>query len=243
MKFNFFFVFLLSIFYVNSIDLIRLGSGYGGWLIPENLLSEDSVCYCAGVGEDVTFDIELIRMFNCKVFCIDPTPRSILHVAKLKESLYTGEEVFTSPEGIKYEVTSKILNNLFFVPMGLWSENKIMRFFSPRNKEHVSHSIVNLQHTKDFFEAECKRLSILMSEFGHKKLDLLKMNIEGAEGRILDSIIEDGLDIKCIIVAFDENRKGQKYILETDKRIESLKRNGYEIIYENNYNPVIFLKK
>src|SRR5215217_3108537 len=48
-------------------DLRRLGSRYGGWTIPTSLLSSDSICYSAGVGEDVTFDLALIERLGCDV--------------------------------------------------------------------------------------------------------------------------------------------------------------------------------
>ena len=34
-------------------DLRRLGTVYGGYYVPMALLSSSSVCYSAGVGEDV----------------------------------------------------------------------------------------------------------------------------------------------------------------------------------------------
>jgi hypothetical protein len=42
-------------------DLVRLGSKYGGWIVPATLVRPDSVCYCVGVGEDISFDLALIE--------------------------------------------------------------------------------------------------------------------------------------------------------------------------------------
>ena len=37
-----------------------LGTNYGGWYIPENiLLNNNSIIYSAGVGEDISFDLLL----------------------------------------------------------------------------------------------------------------------------------------------------------------------------------------
>lgn len=62
-------------------DLKKLGGEhYGGWVVPISVLSESSICYCAGVGEDITFDLALIDTFGCDVFAFDPTPRAVRHV-------------------------------------------------------------------------------------------------------------------------------------------------------------------
>jgi hypothetical protein len=41
---------------VASTKLLRLGTTYGGWIIPVDAgLTADSICYCAGAGEDISF--------------------------------------------------------------------------------------------------------------------------------------------------------------------------------------------
>ncbi len=226
-----------------AIELKRLGSYYGGWTIPVNLLHENSICYCVGAGEDITFDIELIRNFGCNVYCIDPTPRAIEHITALKNSLTTGERIVTTPANIPYNITEAILKKFTFLPVGLWSENKIMKFYSPKNPQHVSHSIINLQQTDDFFEAPCKRLSSLMKELGHSTIDLLKLDIEGAEGVILKNIIEDKLNISCICVEFDEAKHGSLSVKQrVEQQIKTLEQYGYTIIYRRNFDEIIFLK-
>ena len=128
-------------------------------MIPATLLEESSVCYCVGVGEDITFDLALIERFGCQVFAFDPTPRAIQHV----------------------KATTSAVGSFHFYPVGLWSADGRLKFFAPQNPCHVSHSIVNLQGTTGYFEAECKRLSTIMRELEHTSLDLLKLDIEGAE--------------------------------------------------------------
>ncbi|MHC4990640.1 MAG: hypothetical protein ACYTGC_06630, partial [Planctomycetota bacterium] len=43
-------------------DLRRLGSGTGAWVVPTSLVDRESVCYCAGVGEDISSDRALIDL-------------------------------------------------------------------------------------------------------------------------------------------------------------------------------------
>lgn len=162
-------------------DLVRLGSDYGGWIIPRRLLRPGAICYCAGVGEDATFDLELIR-HGCLVVSIDPTPRAI----KYSEAIVRRQPAFN------------------LVPLGLWSTPTVLRFYAPRDPSHVSHSIVNLQGTADYFEAECTTVRLLAQKLGHDHLDLLKLDIEGAEYEVLSSVIQDGPLPNTICVEFDQ---------------------------------------
>ena len=59
------------------IDLIHIGTDYGGWIIPGTLLNASSICYAVGCGQDVSFDLGLIQRYGCDVHAFDPTPRGI----------------------------------------------------------------------------------------------------------------------------------------------------------------------
>jgi len=163
-------------------DLIEIGTKYGGWIVPAELLNAESICYCVGCGEDISFDIGLINYFKCNVYGFDPTPRAIRHVETV------------AGHNPKYH----------FHSIGLWDKEDALKFFAPKNPAHVSHSLLNLQNTKDFITIKVNRLSALMEKFGHDRLDLLKIDIEGAEYKVIESIVEDGLDIRVICVEYDE---------------------------------------
>ena len=162
--------------------LEKIGSDYGGWVVPTARLFEGAICYCAGVGEDITFDLELVERFGCEVHAFDPTPRAIEHVRK-------------HADGVA---------GFHFTPVGLWGRDEVMRFFAPADPSHVSHSVLDLQKTGHGFDAECRRLTSLMSVRGHDRLDLLKLDIEGAEYETLSALLADGLDVAVVCVEYDE---------------------------------------
>jgi hypothetical protein len=88
---------------------------------------------------------------------------------------------------------------------------------------------VNLQQTDRFFEAECRTVKHLMELFGHERLTLLKLDIEGAERDVLTSLIEDQLHPTILCVEFDEGRHRRSRgchdkILQT---VALVKRAGY----------------
>jgi FkbM family methyltransferase len=161
-------------------DLVHLGSEYGGYVVPMGLLGPDATCYSCGVGEDVSFDLELIAATGCRVRAFDPTPRA----EEFARSVAMREPRFS------------------FFPYGIWKADETMRFFSPEDETHVSHSIDNLQQTRDYFEAECRSVTSIMAELGDDRIDLLKLDVEGAEYEILQSIIDTDVDIRTVCAEF-----------------------------------------
>jgi FkbM family methyltransferase len=191
-------------------DIVRLGTDYGGWRVPADLLGPGAICYCAGAGEDISFDLGLIARFGCHVWCFDPTPRSVAYVQRA-----AGDE-----------------SRLHFQPLGLWSERSVQRFYSPADPAHVSHSIVNLRGTEAYFEAECDRLSSIMQANGHDRLDLLKLDIEGAEYAVLDTLAEDGVFPSILAVEFDQPVPLSR-VAGAVRRIKSW---GYELVAIDRWN-------
>jgi FkbM family methyltransferase len=218
-----------------TIPLIRPGTEYGGWIIPAQFLREDSVVYLVGAGEDVSFDLALADQFRCTVEIIDPTPRSERHIELLKQNIVAGvaTPLITAPGGIYPKVSPSVAARLQFHPVGLWNEESTLRFYKPQNEAHVSHSLVNLQKTEEFIEVPVCRLSVLMQKLGHTKIDLLKVDIEGAEYVVLQTILEDNLDIRVICVEYDEtasNHIDGNYINRIEDSIHQLRGSGYLLV-------------
>ena len=203
-------------------DLIKIGTEYGGWIVPSNLFDRDSICYCVGCGEDITFDIGLSDRFGCDIYAFDPTPRAIEYVKSVTQ------------DNAKY----------YFFDIGIWDKEETLKFFVPKNPDHVSHSIVNLQKTNEYIYAKVKRLSSIMAELEHDKIDLLKIDIEGAEYRVIESIIEDDIDIKVICVEFDElhNPIDSNYKTRIQSCIVKLVSKGYVIVCAQGNGNYTFVK-
>ena len=163
-------------------DLERLGSAHGGWVVPLGGLDASSVCYCAGCGEDITFDLALIERTGCTVHGFDPTPRAVAHVEKV-----TGD-----------------VPRYVFEPVGLWDEPGTLRFFEPENEKNVSHSLVALHGSERWIEVPVKTLSQVMAQHGHERIDLLKLDIEGSEYKVVDSMLDAALDVRVLCVEYDE---------------------------------------
>lgn len=203
-------------------DLKHIGTEYGGWIIPVNLINSDSICYCVGCGEDISFDLGLIEFFGCNVFAFDPTPRSVSYVKKVAGDIK------------KYN----------FFDLGIFEKEDMLDFYVPRNQEHVSHSILNLQKTDQFIRVKVKRLSSIMQENGHSKIDLLKIDIEGAEYKVINSILEDRLDVKVLCVEYDEcfNPIDKNYKNRIKSSVDDLVKYGYKLVCSQGNGNYTFVK-
>jgi FkbM family methyltransferase len=184
-----------------------LGIDSAGFFVHLPTLNKDSVVYSFGIGEDITFDRHLIEKTGCRVFAFDPTPKSI-------EWLRTQ----VLPDGFVAH------------PVGISPETGKMKFRLPHNKNHVSGSLENAGHVNDSdtVEVDVKRLSDLMRDLGHSRIDLLKMDIEGSEYAVIDQILTDKIDIKQLVVEVHERYLPDGKIL-TEKMVKKLQENGYQL--------------
>jgi FkbM family methyltransferase len=193
-----------------ALGLQKIGTAYGGWVVPTALIGNDWVCYCGGVGEDISFDLGLIERFGCVIRAFDPTPRAIAFIA----ANAAAEPRFD------------------FHPIGLWSEDTTLRFFAPRNPAHVSHSIVNLQRTSEFFEAPCRTVASIMREVGDERIDLLKIDIEGAEHEVVRSMLASGIRPTVLCLEIDQPVRVRRF-WATVRRIRSA---GYALVDVDSWN-------
>ncbi|MDD6210994.1 MAG: FkbM family methyltransferase [Bacteroidales bacterium] len=180
----------------------------GFYVVPDNLTSA-SVVYSFGVGIDISFDEELIRRFSCKVYAFDPTPKSKLFV-----------------EGTQHS------DRFCFFDCGLMDYDGNIKFYLPDNPEYVSCTTFNRwgydEELRKPIEVPVKRLSTIMSELGHDRIDLLKMDIEGSEYCVIDDILKSQIPVKQLLVEF-HHRFPNIGIKKTKDIILKLNNAGYRI--------------
>jgi len=215
--------------------LKKLGTEYGGWDVPVNKIEKNSICYCVGAGEDISFDVELVANFECEVFIFDPTPRAKEHFEYFRNCNLISTPAEVNPPMRKkikdyYPILRKNqFKKLRFIPYGIWLKSDIKKFYVPTNPNHVSHSIINLQHTKEYFEAQCVTIREMMVYLNHDKLEILKLDIEGVEYDVIDSILQDNIEIKILCVEFDRLHHPQDdYFLDrAEECIRKLAASGF----------------
>ena len=194
----------------HSLRIERIGTDYGGWHVPVDLIDAEWICYGVGVGCDATFDVGLTERFGCHVFAFDPTPRAIDYMA-----------------GLDFDE-----NLLTFVPVGMWTEDTTLRFFAPADPDATSHSVYDLGGTARAFDAPVRRLSTLASDLGHDRVDLLKFDVEGAWRPIVDALAAESLRPRVLCAEFDSPTSIPKVL----RAIRTLGDLGYELLHYEKEN-------
>lgn len=185
------------------------GNAHAGFFVVPDLLSKESIVYSFGVGEDISFDEQLITAFGCTVYGFDPTPKSIKFI----------------------EEKGPILNYTF-LPFGIADEDGVKRFFLPENPAYVSGTFLDKKTQddagKNSLVVPVKKFSSIVKALGHNKIDVLKLDIEGSEYSVLDDIFGSGVQIGQLLIEFHHRFDGVGTNM-THQAIAKINKNGFLI--------------
>ena len=209
------------------------GTTYGGWWLPDDLhLGPNSFVISAGVGEDISFDLALQAATGCELLLLDPTPRAYTHVEAMKRWFREKGAFPASTNPIEYERVVKDLrvefNRIHFKPVGLWSSAGSLRFYKQDNPAYVSQSLLADMYTSDYTVVPVDRLKAIREG---RRPDLVKMDIEGAEIAVLQTMLEDGILPRYLCVEFDYAIKGKDKEQRSAAIVERLLEVGYKMLY------------
>jgi FkbM family methyltransferase len=155
----------------------------GNYLIKENILNSKSIIYSFGIGENLGFEKKIADTFKCSVYCFDPT--------SLAKNFMEKE---------KYNKTS-----IIFQPYGIWNVDGKIKFFyqDENNLNNSGGSITNLFETNKYDLLECFKLSTLMKKNNHNKVDVVKLDIEGASIEVIHNFMNENINPNQIVVEFE----------------------------------------
>jgi FkbM family methyltransferase len=86
---------------------------------------------------------------------------------------------------------------------GIGERDGLVSFFPPHKPEHVSHSVLPPGSTRARpITVPLRRLASIMQELGHDHLDLLKLDIEGAEYAVIEDLERSDVRPAQILVEF-----------------------------------------
>jgi FkbM family methyltransferase len=198
-----------DVFYRRQVTVprLRLGKPDASWCVCPSGLGPDSVVYAFGVGEDVSFELALIDRFGLRVDAFDPTPRSL--------------------EWIRGQLLPPRFKLHEF---GLAAWDGTASFSPPLDPGHVSYSMVRSNPDGSAFRAPVHRLATIAAMLGHTHINLLKMDIEGAEYGVLADCLSSGLEIDQVLVEF-HHRWDFVGVAETKRAISLLRHAGYLIAH------------
>ena len=175
------------------------------WTIVTRGLGPDSVVYSGGVGEDITFEQELIRRFGVRIHIFDPSPVAVQTIANAKD------------------------DHLSFKPIGLcgWAERSFAIGGGVGDRAW-------LKAGGNDVEGACTHLPREMKINGHDSIDLLKIDIEGFEYEVLESCFNARIPIKQICVEFHDFFPHIPKA-KTSNMIRLMKSYGFDLIHRNRH--------
>ena len=146
--------------------LTDVGTPYGGWTVPGQLIDDAWLCYCVGAGGDVSFDLALIDRYGATVRSIEPVAE---YVEEARRSA-AGRDRFST-----YQAAVATADG----------PTRMQVTHDPRSR---SLSAAGLYDTDRYVEVPGRRLESLMAELGDDHIDLLKLDIEGSEYDVVPTL-------------------------------------------------------
>lgn len=182
----------------------------GGWWFHPDVLDDRSIVYSLGVGEDLDFDLALVRRFGCELHAFDPTPSTVDWIA--------GRELPPAVQFHPWAVTARD-GRLTLYP----------RIRRDGSRDTVMYTMVpEDEAASDGIEVPAMSLGSIAERLGHERLDLLKMDIEGAEYEVLDSLLASAVKPVQLLVEFHHRFPGIGPERTADM-IERLRAAGYRL--------------
>ena len=203
-----------------SRGLRRAGTAYGGWTYNASmLLGRRAVVYSVGIGEDTSWDEALLREHaGLRVWGFDPTPRAAAYVVRVAAAL--GPRFHFTQEGL----ATRAGNFTFTKPAGKGASMRMGR-----------HAAMG-----GTLEARVDTLEAWMRQRGHAWIDVLKLDVEGAEYSVLEDLAQrDVLPFSQLLVEFHkrwlpDQRRHQRLLARLQAR-------GVRKVHVHNDQEVAFL--
>ena len=142
-----------------------VGSPSGGAYADLTVLGAQSVVYSFGIATEISFDRAIIEATGCQVYGFDPDPRC---------TRWLNEPGRWVPPGFHFSELALGATSGTFP-------------FQVAGIEDMSGSLLRDFQGEGTVQVRCQTLRDIRGGFGHARVDLLKLDIEGAEYEVLEA--------------------------------------------------------
>ncbi len=191
-----------------EIDVATIASG--GWRFLRDKLDTSSIVYSLGVGDSIEFDLALIQETGATVHAFDPTPFARDWVNE-----------------------QSLPNEFVFHPWAASGQDGRLRLFRRVNRRGKPAQVMwtadrDAGDPDDFIDVPAYTFASLMQQLEHNRVDLMKMDVEGAEHDVLNALEHSPYLPRQLLVEFHHRFPGigKARTAQTIKRLRAL---GYRI--------------
>ena len=235
-------------------EKLRFGSNYGSKVFIHSEKLYDSVFISAGLGEDASFDIEFINKYKSTVIFIDPTPRAIKHFDEVVTRIGKNAEKNYSKTGKQpkesYDLKDINKSQLILSQNALLDKKGTVKFFSPLNKEYVSHTtipeLIGGNSKNEFINVKSNTLKNILKDLkiSSKKIHLIKLDIEGAEIVTIKNILKDKIFPHQFLIEYDDlENKNSNSVARVDNCHKLLLKNGYKLVHRLYFTEFLYVNE
>lgn len=193
------------------------GNGSAAYAIVPFEFSESSVVYSVGVGSEISFELSVSNQYGPRIEAFDPTDQSEAFIRRsaLPDTFSFHKVAIGSKSGVEtFREVKPSTPSYMAGALGL------------REGRGVNVSVLSLLDA--------------MQLCGDRRIDVLKLDIEGGEFEVLQSILEHELDVRQIALEFHphianlrhhqslQGRYGWLLCAEWCQRLADM---GYELVY------------
>jgi len=128
-------------------------------------------------------------------------------------------------------------DKLKYVNIGLWNKREELKFYKQSNENYVSQSLVENMFGQKYDVEPVDSIKNIMEQLGHSHIDLLKLDIEGAEIETVNQMLDDKIYPIYVLIEFDLLLKNKDPENTTKQLIERMiTREGYKMLKNDNLN-------
>ncbi len=172
------------------------------WLYAPDALKKGAILYCFGVGDSIEFESSLLDRHSLSVHAFDPTPTALSFV----ESQQTPSDFEFHPLAVAGEDAT-----LTLYPRARSRGRKSTTMWTS-DPGHVDPG--------SGIEVPARTIPSIMRELGHSHVDLVKLDVEGAEYEVIDAMLTHPSPPTQLLVEFHHRFPG----IGVEKTLECIAR-------------------
>ena len=162
---------------------------FGGWCADLTALNRGSVVYSFGLGTDIAWELEMIRRIGAEVQAFDPTPRSRAWL-----------EAQPLPREFRFH------------PVGISNRDGEIVLHPPRraNNPHFSQDRDSgSKVSPEAVSCPVSRLGSIAKRLGHRRIDVLKLDVEGSEFDCVPDLLGSGIEVGQLLLEVHYRNPGR----------------------------------